>query len=194
MLDGFRFEVVGVGSTEFGKAQALVASQYKRHFGSLHHHTLPNSFNMYSGSQLVGCAGFAGAADAPLFLEQYLDLPVELAVSPEPNLSRAQIVEIGGLAVRHKRYVLPLMMQLAPELLHRQFSMAVCTVTGPVRGCLDKLGIEATVLGAADPAKLCSPGDWGSYYELDPQVLAGSIQTGVAAIAQLLALFSVKAA
>lgn len=194
MLDGFRFEVVHAGSAGFDAAQTLVASQYERHFGTCHHHVLPNSFNMYSGDQLVGCAGFAGAADAPLFLEQYLDLPIEQSLASGTTLERAAIVEIGGLAVRHKRYVLPLMMQLAPELLQRRFSMAVCTVTAPVRGCLDKLGIAATVLGAADPARLTTAGNWGRYYELEPQVMAGSIEAGVVAISQLLALFGARAA
>ncbi len=161
---------------------------YKRRFGCELRHFMPASFSLYEGARLLAVAGCRGAGDETLFLEQYLDSPVETALAGRLGTAggRETIVEIGGLAAENRAAAFELMTRLAPALLQLGYRTAVCTVNRPVRTCLDRLGIASVCLGPADSARVDTDGtEWGTYYEGDPEVLAGDIGAGVMAIETL---------
>lgn len=136
----------------------------------------------------MAVAGFRCAGEESLFLEQYLDLPVEATLRDKLDTSggRPSIVEIGGLAAESRHAAFNLMVALAPALLESGFVIAVCTINKPVRNCLARMGIEHVCLGVADPSRLePGGGEWGTYYDSDPVVVAGDIRAGVRAIASL---------
>lgn len=180
------FRVVTKEDERHIEALAVVQREYARHFGSTATHSLEYALNVYLGKRLKATIGFSPAADGQLFLEQYLDAPIEAVVTERfgSPVVRAEIVEIGAFAVADKQFALPLMMKLAPTLMEQGFKTAVCTATGPVTGCLRKLGIDAMTIASADASRVHNPAAWGRYYELQPQVLAGNIAQGVRAIGQ----------
>jgi len=78
---------------------------------------------------LTAVAGYRGAGTGPLFLEQYLDQPIEDCIWTKftPPAERHEIVELGGFAAINHRAALPLVMHLAPALYELRFKKLVCT-------------------------------------------------------------------
>lgn len=131
--------------------------------------------------EIVAVAGFRAAADGPLFLEQYLDGPIETVVAAASGDStRDRIVELGAFTALDRAHALELMRRLPLFLQQRGFEHLVCTANRAIRLCLRLQGIHAQVIGSASHARIAD-GDtsWGRYYAHDPKVLLGSIQAAV---------------
>lgn len=127
--------------------------------------------------------GYRLAADGPLFLEAYLNAPVEEVVSAalDRSVDRSDIVEIGCLAAERSPALVKLWRDAADALCGRH-EIAVATLTTPLRTMLSRIGVPLVQLAAADPARIADSMSWGSYYELDPVVCAGSVDLGAAAL------------
>lgn len=132
--------------------------------------------------------GVREAEDASLFLEVYLDQPVEKVVSQAfgRTVPREDIVEIGCLASDSPAALLILWDEAARDFAGRP-CVAVATLTGTVRRLLARVGVALVELAAATPDRLAAPGDWGRYYEDDPRVCAGIVSDGAEHIARYLA-------
>lgn len=125
---------------------------------------------------LKGVVGLRAAALEPLFLEQYLEVPVEQAIAAAAGreIRRGQIVEIGNLAGVNCRAAVRMVAQLPAHLVARDYRWIVFTATSAVREILQGFGAPLLELARADAAKIASgQDDWGSYYETDPRVFAG---------------------
>lgn len=125
---------------------------------------------------LCGVVGLRPAGSAPLFLEQYLDEPVERALSRASGseVRRAQVVEVGNLAGRNCRAAMRMVAQLPAYLLAQDYRWIVFTATATVREMLFGFGAPLLELAGADRTRVAGGGDdWGSYYDTDPRVFAG---------------------
>ena len=123
-------------------------------------------------------AGFSPAADGALYLEHYLDSPVEAVLSDAlgTRVPRGHIVEVGNLASAAKGFGCRFLPTLRRHLLEREFRWVVFTATRQVRGILEHLAFEARALAPAAPSRLPDGGvGWGTYYAHDPNVMAGYI-------------------
>ena len=132
---------------------------------------------------IYAVVGFRLAGDEPLFLEQYLDGPVEAVVSGAigVTVARPEIVEIGNLASNGRGATIFLFADMARHLLSIGTHFAVATATEELRGVFHKAGLGALRLATADPDRLIDHGaSWGDYYRTHPVVLAGSIQAAAA--------------
>jgi len=140
------------------------------------------------GGVLRGVAGLRGAHEAPLYLEQYLDLPIESALTAalarRPRAStldvgvvvRGDIVEVGNLAGGTCRAAVRMVSQLPCYLLEQRYRWIVFTATSALRGILASLGAPLVELAAAERRRVAGVSDdWGSYYETDPRVYAGCL-------------------
>jgi len=137
--------------------------------------------------ELVAAAGYRAAADAPLFLERYLGVPVEtrLAAGAPVAPARSRIVEVGHLAAGRAGEGRRLVLLLGPHLASEGFQWVVSTLTEELRHLLLRLGIAPMVLGVADPAMLGGEAArWGSYYDHRPMVLAGQIDQALKSLAR----------
>ena len=125
------------------------------------------------------------AADERLFLETYLNQPVELAVSAAfgRDIARSAIVEIGCLAATPTAAMVRLWSEAA-ECLSDTHAIAVATLTLPLRKMFARVGLPFIELAMADPQSLSDEARdrWGSYYETQPTVCAGDIVAGRAAL------------
>ena len=121
-------------------------------------------------------AGYTPAAAGALFLEQYLDRPVEAVLSSAlaEAVPRERIVEVGNLAsAGGGRCFLP---ALGRYLASRGYRWAVFTATSEVREMLQRLSWPAHVLAPAARERLPDGGAaWGSYYAHEPSVMAGCL-------------------
>jgi hypothetical protein len=136
---------------------------------------------------LLAAAGYRCAGGQGLFLERYLDRPVEqlLAHGGAAQPARQHIVEVGQLVASRAGEGRRLILQLGPHLADQGYDWVVSTLTQELRHLFARLGMAPMTLGTADPAALGAEArDWGSYYEHHPQVLAGRIAPALQALAR----------
>ncbi len=132
-------------------------------------------------NHILAAVGFRFADREELFLEQYLDDKVENILSSkyQKNISRDQIVEIGSLASGGEGMSKFLFIALAAYLRKMGCSYAVMTGTSKLRSSFKKLNLKPITLCEASKERLADrTEDWGSYYDVKPQVLAGNIDSG----------------
>lgn len=137
---------------------------------------------------LVGAMGMRPAETGPLFLEQYLDAPVEALLSERvgESVARAGITEVGNLAAvipGGARWLITAM----TGCLHAAGSEWVVFTGGTeLLNAFHRLGLYPITLGPADPARLApSSADWGRYYDQKPVVMAGRVGMAFDAMSQL---------
>lgn len=125
---------------------------------------------------LRGVIGLRSAADAPLYLENYLDRPVEQAIvaAGYHPVERDEVVEVGNLAAGSCLAAVRMVAQMPRQLMNRGYSWIVFTATSTVHEILLGFGAPLVELGRADPGRVARQGDrWGRYYDNDPRVYAG---------------------
>jgi hypothetical protein len=167
-----------VGDAARPAVEAFIGAVYARRFGAELRHFAPTLVSLRGDGGIVAAAGYRSAAASRLFLESYLDAPIErvLAAHHGTSPARSRIVEVGHLAGARAGEGLQLVRLLGPHLAALGFHWVVCTLTEELRHLFERLGVAPHVLGAADPAAL---GDharhWGRYYDHRPMVLAGHL-------------------
>jgi hypothetical protein len=129
-----------------------------------------------AGGALRGVIGLRSAAPKPLYLEQYLEQPVEAAIATATGqaVRRDHVVEVGNLAGANCRAAMRMVAVLPGYLLARDYRWIVFTATSAVRSILQGFGAPLVELARADGSRVADGTDrWGRYYENDPRVLAG---------------------
>lgn len=131
------------------------------------------------GGRIIGAAGYRPAAREPLYLEQYLDGPVEEAIARTLLLqpvNRSDVAEIGNFACTDCTCAMTLIGILAEFLLDQRHHWVVFTATHTIRRITRRLGIGLTELKRADRARVDSGQDqWGEYYSADPRVMLADV-------------------
>jgi len=174
--DGCRLEVHPPASSGREAVEAMISAVYRRRYDALPPDFAPMLVSLSNPHGPVAAAGYRPAAQGPLFLERYLDRPVEHLLSTTRSVmaSRAAIVEVGHLASTRAGDGRRLVYCLGQHLLDEGYAWVVSTVTRELRKMFLRLGITPLALGIADPRAL---GDeqlrWGRYYEHEPVILAG---------------------
>jgi len=142
----------------------------------------PNLMVLEQRGAIIAAAGWRGAKDSTLFLERYLDVPIEQAMAhlaPNP-ISRDRIVEVGHLAAQRSGSSIYLFRALASYLHAEGFEWVASTATQELIGICSKLGLPPLALAAANPERLNGQADnWGSYYDTQPIVAAGKIKSAL---------------
>jgi hypothetical protein len=169
--------VAGTDASERPELEAFVGAAFKRGHDATVTSFMPTllSFRDRAG-ELRGVVGLRGATPQPLYLEQYLEQPVEAAIAAATGqpVRREHVVEVGNLAGANCRAAMRMVALLPGYLLSRDYRWIVFTATSTVRGILEGFGAPLVELAHADGARVAgSPDRWGRYYEKDPRVLAG---------------------
>ena len=126
--------------------------------------------------RLRGVVGLREAERSPLYLEQYLERPVEAAIAAASGLGvqRLKVVEIGNLAGANCRAAVRMVALLPAYLLSLDYQWIVFTATSSIRSILQGFGAPLVELARADGSRISGGQDqWGRYYEADPRVFAG---------------------
>ena len=173
------FRIVTCGRTDAGRQEAehFVQERFRRTHGASIHTFMPSLLVVADeAARILGVAGCRRASDERLYLERYIDRPIEelLATATGARIQRHQIVEIGNFACRDPRVARKFMSMLSPYLLGQEYSWITFTATISIRRILRHLGARCVDLGPANGA--CARGgadEWGRYYANDPRVMAG---------------------
>jgi hypothetical protein len=172
-----------------GDRQAVETSimrKFERAYGAHLTHFLPDLLRLDVAGELGAVAGIRAARGGALFLEQYLDRPVEQAVARAfmTPVDRDGTVEIGNLAANVPGLAYSLFAALATTLSAAGYRWVVCTATPQVALMLSRMGFSAQAICPADPSLLESDStEWGEYYTTRPRVMAGDVQLAAAQVA-----------
>lgn len=164
------------------QAEVYVRSAFARRYRAQVHGLPDCLMGLYrADGTLTAVAGLRVASETPLFLEQYLDAPIEHYLLSGGPTERSAIVEIGSLAAPTPGQVRYLMIALATYLHSAGYHWVVCTAITSLRNTLSRMGLTPVSLGTADPARLVAAADdWGRYYEEHPRVIAGHLAEAAA--------------
>lgn len=164
------------------EVEAFIAQRFLEVHGARIHCFMPQLLALFDDQgQVLAAVGVRTAGSERLFLEYYLDLPVERAIGECATVSvaRERIVEIGNLASRDRSACRRLFQLLARHLHAHRFEWAVFTGCSALHRMFAALGIETLGLGRALQARLPQAHQtWGGYYEDNPQVVAGRVDCG----------------
>ncbi len=165
------------------EVEHFVKEKFKQTYAADIHEFFPELLCMRCFGNISGTAGMRVAKKNPLFLEQYLDQSIEAELSQQTgkSIARDTIVEIGNLA-SSQRGASHLLFLLFTSILYRAgYTWISFTATQALHNNLNKLGFKLTYLCDANPSKIKndSMGDWGKYYDTQPQVLAGNLEDAV---------------
>ena len=142
----------------------------------------PNLMLIEEDERIVASAGWRGANSEPLFLERYLDAPIERIIGQRAGIQidRKRIVEVGNLASDRAGGSLDIILHMARHLHRAGFEWVVFTATQQLIGIFTKLGLPLLALSVADATRLGdAANDWGSYYETQPIVVTGPIRLAI---------------
>lgn len=170
---------IDVASSRRGEVEAFIGNVFARHYGARVSSFAPNLMLLEQQGRLVAATGWRSASSEALFLERYLDSPIELAMAQlaDQSVERERIVEVGNLAAEKSGGSLHVILALASHLDRLGYEWVVFTATRELVGIFSRLGLPLLALAKADPARL---GDeamaWGSYYATEPIIVAGRIR------------------
>ncbi|HEX4843763.1 MAG TPA: thermostable hemolysin [Limnobacter sp.] len=130
--------------------------------------------------ELCGVTGYSLAGTKPMFLEQYLDEPVEALASRvcSQRIERKQIVEVGNMACSTLGGARMLIQQLTAHLHSESHPWVVFTATRTLLNSFKRLGLNPVVLAPARRERVYQPENWGHYYDEQPMVVLGNVQAG----------------
>lgn len=163
------------------RVERFIEDTYAEAYGSRIQSHYPTLMSVQDETGVIyAVVGFRHASEERLFLEQYLDGPVDavLAQAIGAPVERDHVVEVGGLASSGQGATVFLFAAMAHHLQREGLRFAVATATGELRRIFSRAGLGALKIARADPRRLQDGGGaWGAYYQSDPVVLAGCIAT-----------------
>ncbi|HEX9208595.1 MAG TPA: thermostable hemolysin [Steroidobacteraceae bacterium] len=178
---GLQLEAVPGTGDGRGELEEYVRAAFQAKHGARVRSFMPTllAFRDRLGS-LRGVVGVRGAQQERLYLEQYLDRPVEQALDEAlqsrgvGTVRRDQIAEVGNLAGASCRSAVRMVAHIPAYLMSQQYQWIVFTATGALRQILAGFGAPLVELARADGSNVAASSDeWGRYYETDPRVYAG---------------------
>jgi Thermostable hemolysin len=177
LLSEISASTVNIGDPARAEVEAFIYAVFKRAYDAEISVFMPHLVALRdSNGVLMAAFGLKKASAGPLFLEQYLDEPIESLISKKlgKNISRDEITKIGNLAVANPRNAGVLIAHVIQHSLDIGVEWCVATAHHSLQNGLIKGGRDVYPLSPADKSRL-SPEEqakWGSYYKNMPQVVA----------------------
>lgn len=174
-------------ASELARIQTFICQRYREQYQASLRSFMPRLLALTDRQgNLLGAVGLREAT-APLFLECYLDQPVEALIANEQQraINRQSIIEVGQFAGINAGATREMIGLLTTHLYHQGYAWVVFTGTRALRNSFKRLGLNPRDLGPvhADRLPIDDPNDWGSYYQHQPRVQYGSIAKGFHSLA-----------
>jgi hypothetical protein len=180
-------QYVGAADPDRAALEAFIAAAFFKSYGAKLTHFCDTLLGCRDADgQWSAALGYSLGADGPLFLEQYLDAPLEQEIGARAGhaVERAQIVEVGNLAAGHAGAARALIVSMTRLLHSHGLHWVAFTATASLLNSFTRLRLKPGVLAEADPRRLPDGGQrWGTYYHSQPQVMFGDIRYGYAQLA-----------
>lgn len=159
------------------EVERFIAAVFMQAYGATITHFMPELVALRDQHGILMAAfGVRRAACERLFLEQYIDEPIEALISRQLGypIAREDITCIGNLAVANPRNAGILIANIIQYSLDQGIAWAVATAHHSLQNGLIKAGRDVIPLATAHPARLSAEerARWGSYYRNTPQIVA----------------------
>ncbi len=181
-----RWHFCAASAATRGAIEHFIAAGFLKADGARITEFMPALMGLYHDAGLVAACGLRPAASGPLFLEQYLDHPAEVALNRAAGTTpdRGKIIEVGNLSVARPGYARHFVACLTFHLQAAGMEWALFSAVPALRNNFLRLGIPMITLAPADPDRLIGDGRacWGTYYDQQPQVTAVHVATAFATL------------
>lgn len=162
--------------------ESFIQERFRKAHGAQIRQFMPELFGVSdTNGALCAVAGVRQAGNGPLFLEQYLDAPLQILLSSpdEEPLKRSAIVEVGNLAASDTGSARLSIIAITYLLAMGGLEWVAFTGGIGLVNSFHRLGLKPHTLGPADPMRLGEERHaWGSYYQSQPHVHVGNIRAG----------------
>ncbi len=177
-------QVCDYGDPDRVEVEAFIREVFGTVYGARVSTFMPRLLAFRDGrGRLLAAIGLRQAGGRALFLEHYLDRPVEehIAEGAGAEVVRGTVVEIGNLALASPGYARTVIMAVTAFLCGAGHQWVTFTAVTALRNAFHRMGLAPIHLADADPARLGREAEnWGRYYDARPAVFAGSVLQGVA--------------
>lgn len=181
------FDLTECRNEDRAKVESFIGDAFTLAYGACIRNFMPRLLAVCrKNGDLMAAFGVRSAGDERLFLEQYLDRPIEHAIEAETGiaLDRSQIAEVGNLAAIYPGGVRWMIAALTVMLYEEGYEWVVFTGTAALRNGFNKLGLFPAAICPAEVRRL-NPREqaiWGNYYDNNPIVMFGNIRQGFEAL------------
>ncbi len=182
-----RIEIIDAADSRRRQMEALIHARFRDAYDADVQHFMP--YLLYLSSmqgEAIAALGFRPAAAEPLFLEHYLDRPVESIISERTGMQaeRPQIVEVGNLADLRTGGARAAIVAVTAFLYGQGYRWVVFTGVPTLFNAFYRLGLEPQAIADARPNRLskAEQDEWGHYYDNCPKVMYGDIHQGQEAL------------
>ncbi len=176
------------GRAERPRVEDFIRRGFEDAYGSRLAQLMPELMVLRHGSEIAAACGLRPAAADRLFLELYLDAPVEtvLGAASDPSAARADITEVGNLVIARPGYARRLIVHLAACLYARGCRWVVFSAVPALRNSFRRIGIPLITLAPADAGRLSADerARWGTYYDHSPVVTAVNVAAAFHAVCE----------
>ncbi|ABC33247.1 uncharacterized protein involved in outer membrane biogenesis [Hahella chejuensis KCTC 2396] len=175
---GNRYIHAGPGHRSRAVAESFIRTRFNKEYGAHIRYFMENFVLCYERDRLISVLGYQSAQSRPLFLEQYLNAPIEqvLARIQGAPCSRSGIIEVGNLASTTQGALRRLILVLARYFSERNYQWLTLTVIPELLNSFRRFDLPMIELAKAMPEALGrDAASWGSYYDKSPRVMAISI-------------------
>jgi hypothetical protein len=169
------FNLHRTGSPNRHKVERHIANIFAETYGAEVTEFAPFLMSMVCAGNVSAAAGIRPADTGPLFLEQYLDDPVEQVLGNcyGQTMGRHEIFELGNLAALRPGVCQLFYLIMAGVMARTKLNYVVFAGTKQVAKGLGRLGFHMELIVAADPSRVGdAAANWGNYYASEPQVMA----------------------
>lgn len=173
---------------EIQTLQNYIRALFLREFNANVPHFLPFLVGLYDQqNELCGACGLNPAGLQHLYLEHYLDVPVEQALLRVHGMTtnRSGFIEIGNFACADPGMARIQFAALCDKLYQQQFQYVVLTGTHKIRNVFARMHITPHILTDARPERVgVDAAGWGAYYDNHPMVMVGELLAGYQTLRQ----------
>lgn len=166
--------------------EAFINQCFAESYGCRIEGFMPRLFSLRNrDGDICGAFGLR-SANRNLFLEQYLDTPIEKIIAGRTGgkIERRTIVEVGHFSGGFPGAARAMIGLLTERLHHEGIEWVAFTGTTGLRNAFFRLGLSPIDIQAATADRLPAEerAAWGSYYDHAPRVLVGSVLEGYRAM------------
>jgi len=177
------FDILRPGDAEWDQATDFIRETYARAYGARVDTFMPQLMRVANANgDFKAVMGYRLAGQQRLFLENYLDDPIEDMISRYLGkpVKRSEIIEVGNLAEAEPGDARMALVGGTAYMWSLGCRWLVFTGVSRMRNSFRRLGLDIWELMAADERMLSSDevAKWGSYYQGNPVVCFGDIKQG----------------
>ena len=178
-----QFILHGPESHQRQSLESYIASKFHQTHNAEITEYMPILLEMTANDKTQAALGLRPGRYKPMFLEQYLDAPIEqkIAELAKGPIDRYTLMEIGNLVVTRPGAGLLLFVMMAISIAEAGYQWMTFTATPEVTRLIRRLGFEPLYLADANPDAINGgTKKWGGYYDRQPLVMAGSLEKAMA--------------